>query len=151
MTSHRDAIPVAVLISLVVGALAGSMLVMSSEDNAVGNLLPRLIAAVGVGVLASAPVSMPLGLLGGTLAATLLARAQARWTGRRWVGMGALSGVVLGSLGTALYCVAFNGTDWEAVRGLLAIGGLSGGASGALVGSWCARRQSGVAVTEASV
>jgi hypothetical protein len=151
MTSHRDAIPVAVLVSLIVGALVGSVLVMSSEDNAVGDLLPRLFAAALLGVLASAPVSLPLGLLGGALAATMLGRAQARWTGRRWVGIGVLSGAMLGSVGSGLYCVSFNGTDVAAVSFFLAIGGLAGATSGAIVGAWCTRKQISSAVSGASL
>lgn len=151
MTSYRDAIPVAVLVSLAVGALVGSVLVMASEDNAVGDVLPRLLAAVGVGVLASAPVSLPLGLCGGALAATMLARVQARWTRKRWIGIGSLLGAVLGSIGAGLYCVSFNGTDEAAIRFFLAIGSLAGATSGALVGVWCARKQVNVAEHGASL
>ena len=132
-----------------VGTVMGSALVMASEDNAVGDLLPRVLAAVSVGVLASAPVSLPLGLLGGAIAATMLARAQAPLTGRKWVGIGFLSGAVLGSCGSGLYCVSFNGTDAAAVSFFLAIGGLAGATSGSIVGAWCARKQISLAEREA--
>ena len=150
MTAHRDAVPVAVLVAIGVGTAIGSLLVMSSED-ATRRDVASVIGAVGVGVLASAPVSLPFGFLGGVLAAAALRRAPAGWARASWIGAGVLTGATLGGIGSGLYAAAFAGPDASMIAGFLGIGAIAGSVSGSIVGAWCAHARSSLELREASL
>jgi hypothetical protein len=124
---------VSVSVSILAGATLGALLVgLSSPLNFTGGLR-RLHDLVEAGLLFSVFLSVPLGTVGGLIAVSTF-RKMPQLPRGRWVGRGAVVGVIVGGFGGALFGLIGGGLGGASVALFGSLGGaVAGGTTGAIL------------------
>ena len=141
MSDSTRIILAATTVSVTVGVCAGCVALLVNHPMHVVEVLPVLGNALLIAALASLPVSLPTGVVGGFVAAWA-SRHHPGLSTTGWLGLGTLSGALLGAAGAVLWFGALSVGDSGLGRVLImaaAVGAVPGLLVGALIGAYCLR------------